>query len=40
LKRGQVTRVAFSADKTGVLPIVCARHHPSMVAELIVAHKR
>ena len=40
LKRGQVTRVAFTADKTGVFPIVCATHHPSMVAELIVAPKR
>jgi plastocyanin len=40
LKRGQVTHVAFTADKAGVFPIVCATHHPSMVAELIVAPKR
>ena len=36
LKRGQVTRVTFTADKAGVFPIVCATHHPTMVAEFIV----
>jgi plastocyanin len=40
LKRGQVTQVTFTADKAGVFPIVCATHHPSMVAELIVAPRR
>jgi len=39
LKRGQVIRVSFTADKAGVFAIVCATHHPSMVAELIVAPK-
>ncbi len=36
LKRGQVTRVHFKADKAGVFPIQCATHKPSMVSELIV----
>jgi hypothetical protein len=40
LKRGTVTRVSFTADKAGIFPIVCATHHPTMVAELIVAAKR
>jgi plastocyanin len=40
LKRGQSTRVSFTADKAGVFPIVCATHHPTMVAELIVAAKK
>lgn len=39
LKRGHVTLVTFTADKTGVFPIVCASHHPTMVAELIVTPK-
>jgi plastocyanin len=37
---GQSTRVTFAADKSGIFPIVCATHHPTMVAELIVAAKR
>jgi len=40
LKRGQSTRVTFTADKPGIFPIVCATHHPTMVAELIVAAKQ
>ena len=40
LKRGQSTRVTFTADKSGTFPIVCATHHPTMAAELIVAAKR
>jgi nitrous oxide reductase len=40
LKRGQATRVTFSADKPGMFPIVCATHHPTMVAELIVAAQK
>jgi plastocyanin len=39
VKRGQVNRVTFTADKVGVFPIVCATHHPTMVSELIVAAK-
>ena len=40
LKRGQSTRVTFVADKAGTFPIVCATHHPTMVAELIVVAKK
>ncbi len=40
LKRGEVTKVALTADKVGVFPIVCATHHPTMVAELIVSPRR
>jgi plastocyanin len=40
LKRGQVTRINFTADKAGTFQIVCAAHHPTMVAELIVAAKK
>jgi plastocyanin len=36
LKRGQVTRVEFKADKPGVYPIVCATHAPSMRGEIVV----
>jgi hypothetical protein len=36
VKRGQLTRVTFSADKAGVFRILCDKHHPSMHGELIV----
>jgi plastocyanin len=32
--------VTFTADKPGIFQIVCATHHPTMVAELIVAAKK
>jgi plastocyanin len=38
--RGQTTKVTFLADKTGVFPIECAQHRPSMGAELIVLPRR
>ncbi len=40
LKRGQATRVTFIADKAGTFQIACATHHPTMVAELIVAARK
>lgn len=40
LKRGEVNRVTFVADKPGVFKITCATHHPTMVAELIVNPKK
>ena len=40
LKRGRSTRVTFTADKSGIFSIVCATHHPTMLAELIVAAKQ
>ena len=39
LKRGQSTRITFTADKSGTFPIICSAHHPTMVAELIVTPK-
>ena len=36
LKRGQVTRVEFKADRPGVFPIACGTHHPSMRGEIVV----
>ena len=36
LKRGQVTRVEFKADRPGVFPIVCGTHQPSMRGEVVV----
>ena len=40
VKRGQTTRVSFTADRTGVFPIDCANHRPSMVAEVVVLPAR
>jgi plastocyanin len=40
LKRGQVVRVTFTADRAGVFPIVCATHKPSMNGELIVLPRK
>ena len=35
-----VDRICFLADKAGVFPIVCATHHPTMVAELVVTARK
>lgn len=40
LKRGNIVRLEFKADKAGTFKIVCATHRPSMVGELIVLPKR
>lgn len=40
LKRGEVNRVTFTADKAGIFGIVCSTHQPSMSGELIVMPKR
>ena len=40
LKRGEVNKVTFVANKPGRFEIVCAAHHPTMVAELIVTPKK
>lgn len=40
LKRGEVTRVTFAADKAGVFPIECATHKPSMRGEIVVLPRR
>lgn len=36
VQRGQLTTVAFRADKPGVFRIVCHDHQPSMTAQLVV----
>ena len=36
LKRGQVLRVEFKADKPGVYPVICTTHQPSMRGEIVV----
>ncbi|RWE66309.1 MAG: hypothetical protein E5V16_06565 [Mesorhizobium sp.] len=36
VKRGQLTTVTFTPDKTGVFEFRCGTHQPSMVGELIV----
>lgn len=40
LKRGQVGRINFKADKAGVFAIGCATHQPSMVGELVVLPRK
>jgi plastocyanin len=36
VKRGQVTRVTFTADKAGIFKITCGAHLPTMQADLVV----
>ncbi len=36
VKRGEITRVTFNADKAGIFRLVCAIHRPTMVAEIVV----
>ncbi len=36
VKRGEVTRTTFTADKAGIFNIVCHAHRPSMTAQLVV----
>jgi plastocyanin len=36
LRRGELTRVEFVADRTGVFPIICHDHLPSMRGEIVV----
>ena len=35
VKRGEVTRVTFVADKPGVFKVACEVHEPSMQADLV-----
>ena len=39
VKRGQITRVTFTADKAGIFKIKCAVHLPTMQADLVVLPK-
>src|SRR3972149_2409848 len=34
VKRGQITRVSFTAERAGVFPIICVNHQPSMTGYL------
>jgi len=36
VKRGQLTTVAFVADKPGIFKIFCSVHQPSMTGQLVV----
>ena len=36
IKRGEVTRVTFTADKAGIFKITCGVHLPTMQADLVV----
>ncbi len=36
VRRGEVTKVTFKADKAGVFNIGCGEHQPSMNAQLVV----
>lgn len=36
VRRGEVTRVTFKADKVGIFDIVCEVHRPAMIAQLVV----
>lgn len=36
VKRGQITRLSFAADRAGVFPIICVNHQPSMTGYLTV----
>src|SRR5215472_2583307 len=39
VKRGEITRVTFTATKPGLYPIICTKHVPSMQATLVVLPK-
>jgi plastocyanin len=39
VKRGEMTRVTFVADKVGIFGYVCSTHQPGMSGELIVLPK-
>lgn len=36
VKRGQITRVTFTAQRAGIFPIICVTHQPSMTGSLVV----
>jgi len=40
VKRGQITRMTFTADKPGIFKIKCGIHLPSMQADLVVLPKQ
>lgn len=40
VRRGQITRVTFTADKAGIFKIICRKHAPAMQADLVVLESR
>jgi hypothetical protein len=40
VRRGQVTRVKFTADKAGIFKIICRKHSPAMQGDLVVLERR
>ncbi len=36
VRRGQITRVSFAAERAGTFPILCVSHQPTMTGYLIV----
>lgn len=36
VRRGQITRVTFTAEKAGIFKIICRKHAPAMQADLVV----
>lgn len=36
VRRGQITRLKFTASKPGIFKIICRKHAPSMQADLVV----
>ena len=39
VKRGEITRVSFTAGKPGIYPLICTKHQPSMQGTLVVLPK-
>ena len=39
VKRGQISRVTFTASKPGLYPIICTKHLPNMQGTLVVLPK-
>ena len=39
VKRGQITRVTFTATKPGLYPVICTKHLPHMEGTLVVLPK-
>ncbi len=39
VKRGEITRVTFTARKPGLFPIICTKHQPNMQGTLVVLPK-
>lgn len=36
VKRGQITKVSFTANRAGMFPIICVSHQPTMTGYLVV----